>query len=75
MQYIVRENDENDDKIKSLKCNFDMSGFHQMSQPMYHCRICKVDICKSCAFLCHKCHPLNFKCLESNASSLCESEI
>lgn len=42
-----------------------------MSQPMYHCRIFKVYICQSCAFLCLKGHPLNFIGVESNASCQC----
>lgn len=71
MHCRVRNNEEDDDKIKSLRCTFDMSGFQTMSQPMYHCRICKVYICQSCAFLCHKGHPLNFRGVESNASCQC----
>lgn len=48
-----------------------MSGFQPMAQPIYHCRVCKVNICQSCAILCHKDHPLNFRGIESNASCLC----
>lgn len=42
-----------------------------MSQPMYRCRKCKEDICQTCAILCHKYHPLNFKGFKSNDSFHC----
>lgn len=68
---VDKESNECEKDIGSLKCTLDLAGFNSMSQPMYRCRKCKVDICQSCAIRCHKDHPLNFKGFKLNALCQC----
>lgn len=68
--YIAKNKHKRKDE-ECLKCTLDLVGFNSMSQPMYRCRNCKVDICQSCAIRCHKGHKLNFKGFKNNASCNC----
>lgn len=69
------EENNNEEEIKSLKRTFNSAGFHSISQTMYSCRKCKVDICQSCAILCHKDHPLKYEGFKSNLSCHCFEKI
>lgn len=73
-QFIVNDEEEKKEniEIKSLRCTFDLAGFHSMPQPMYRCQKCKVNICQSCELRCHKHHPLNFEGFKFNASCDCQ---